>query len=133
MPGVRWMANENNLIPNEQRTPSERRENARKAGLASGRARREKRTVQKILSDYLENPARSNSQLAEAAEAIGLKKKSSIKDVIVIGTLLNNLEKLKLSDLELLTKLLGESTEEDTTIEDVVAAKLNEVFENGIE
>ncbi|MBQ9228964.1 MAG: hypothetical protein IJ168_09065 [Eubacterium sp.] len=37
------MANENNLIPNSQRTPNERRENARKAGIASGKARRAKK------------------------------------------------------------------------------------------
>lgn len=34
--------NANNLIPNEARTPSERRLNAQKAGIASGKARREK-------------------------------------------------------------------------------------------
>lgn len=37
------MANEQNLIPNSQRTPSEVRENARKGGIASGKARREKK------------------------------------------------------------------------------------------
>lgn len=44
------MPNEKNLIPNEQRTPSERRRNAKKAGKASGAARREK----KKLKDYAE-------------------------------------------------------------------------------
>ena len=43
-----------NLTPNEARTPEERRENARKAGKASGKARREKadlrRAVQQALS-----------------------------------------------------------------------------------
>lgn len=37
------MANEKNLIPNNERTPSERRENAQKAGIASGKSRRKKR------------------------------------------------------------------------------------------
>lgn len=44
------MANEQNLIPNSARTPSERRENARKAGKASGEARR----AQKTLREYAE-------------------------------------------------------------------------------
>lgn len=44
--------NEKNLIPNEERTPRERRENARKAGIASGKARREKKTIQNILKTY---------------------------------------------------------------------------------
>ena len=37
------MANEQNLLKAEDLTPKERRENARKAGIASGKARREKR------------------------------------------------------------------------------------------
>lgn len=43
------MANEQNLIPNEARTPEERRENARKAGVASGKARRQKRTLRSLV------------------------------------------------------------------------------------
>lgn len=37
------MANEQNLIPNKNRTPEELREITRKGGIASGKARREKR------------------------------------------------------------------------------------------
>lgn len=48
------MANEQNLIPNEQRTPEERRENARKAGVASGEARRRKRDMAEIARAVLE-------------------------------------------------------------------------------
>lgn len=49
------MANEQNLIPNSERTPSERRENARKAGIASGKARREKADLRKMLQVALES------------------------------------------------------------------------------
>lgn len=49
------MANEQNLIPNSERTPSERRENARKAGIASGKARREKADLRKQLQVFLES------------------------------------------------------------------------------
>lgn len=45
------MANPENLIPNENRTPTERRENARKAGIASGAARREKRDRHKRIQE----------------------------------------------------------------------------------
>ena len=41
------MANEQNLIQNSERTPSERRELARKAGKASGEARRLKAKMKK--------------------------------------------------------------------------------------
>jgi len=40
------MPNERNLVPNEARTPKERRANAIKAGKASGEARRNKRDAQ---------------------------------------------------------------------------------------
>lgn len=40
--------NEKNLIQNIKRTPSERRENAQKAGIASGKARRQKRTFMEL-------------------------------------------------------------------------------------
>ena len=47
------MANENNLIPNDQRSPDEVRENARKGGINSGRSRREKRDLRKALEILL--------------------------------------------------------------------------------
>ena len=48
------MANEQNLISNNERTPSERRENARKAGKASGEARRKRKTLREELLALLE-------------------------------------------------------------------------------
>lgn len=43
--------NPENLIPNSERTPTERRENARKAGVASGKSRRDRRTWRIIADD----------------------------------------------------------------------------------
>ena len=43
------MANERNLIPNSERTPSELREMARNGGLASGEARRKRKTLKEEL------------------------------------------------------------------------------------
>lgn len=50
------MPNEKNLIPNDQRTPEERRENARKAGIASGAARRRKRSLKEAADLFLSLP-----------------------------------------------------------------------------
>lgn len=47
------MANDKNLIQNRSTTPSERRENARKAGLASGAARRERQQIRTIAQEVL--------------------------------------------------------------------------------
>ena len=46
--------NDGNLIPQDKRTESERREIARKGGLASGAARRKKASIQNALRSLLE-------------------------------------------------------------------------------
>lgn len=54
------MANEQNLIPNKNRTPEELREMTRKAGIASGKARRAKRDrhqrIKEIFALAVEDP-----------------------------------------------------------------------------
>lgn len=67
------MANEQNLIPNDQRTPTERRENARKAGQASGRARRNKKMIRDCLEILLEKKMKDqDGAVMTGAEAIAL-------------------------------------------------------------
>ena len=48
--------NDENLIPNGKRTPSELREMTRKGGIASGRARRDKRDSRERMKMLLELP-----------------------------------------------------------------------------
>ena len=102
------MANEQNLrVP----TSSEARENGKKGGIASGIARREKKTVQKILNDFLSTAAKDNPQVSKLAAKMGLQDDGSIKDLFTIVCTLNTLKDGNLSDLERLSKLLGEQTE----------------------
>ena len=103
------MANEQNLKP--IRTESEAREKGRNGGIASGAARREKKTVQKILNDFLSTAAKNNPQVSKLAAKMGLKSDDSIKDLFTIVCTLNTLKDGNLSDLERLSKLLGEQTE----------------------
>ena len=107
------MANETskNLIPQSKRTKEEQREIAKKGGIASGIARREKKTVQKILNDFLSTAAKDNPQVSKLAAKMGLKSDDSIKDLFTIVCTLNTLKDGNLSDLERLSKLLGEQTE----------------------
>ena len=100
-----------NLIPQSKRTKDEQREIARKGGIASGVARREKKTVQKILNDFLSTSAKDNPQVSKLAAKMGLKSDDSIKDLFTIVCTLNTLKDGNLSDLERLSKLLGEQTE----------------------
>ena len=55
------MANEQNLIKNSERTPSDRRENAKKAGVASGKARRKKANLKKAFETILQADVASPS------------------------------------------------------------------------
>ena len=103
------MANEQNLRP--IRTESEARKKGRQGGIASGIARREKKTVQKILNDFLSTAAKDNPQVSKLAAKMGLKSDDSIKDLFTIVCTLNTLKDGNLSDLERLSKLLGEQTE----------------------
>ena len=99
------MANEQNLT--HKLTVSEQR----KGGQKSAQVRREKKTVQKILNDFLSTSAKDNPQVAKLAAKIGLKSDDSIKDLFTIVCTLNTLKDGNLSDLERLSKLLGEQTE----------------------
>ena len=103
--------NEKNLIPNEERTPSERRENARKAGIASGQARREKKTIQKIFSALCESKCSDVPQFQKIANKLGLQKDASIKELFALVSALNTLKTAKIDDLIKIAELLGEQTE----------------------
>ena len=103
------MANEQNLKP--IRTESEARKKGRNGGIASGVARREKKTVQKILNDFLSTAAKDNPQVSKLAAKMGLRSDDSIKDLFTIVCILNTMKDGNLSDLERLSKLLGEQTE----------------------
>lgn len=50
------LANEENLIPLDERTKSEQREIARQGGIASGKARRRKRSMKEAADLYLSLP-----------------------------------------------------------------------------
>jgi hypothetical protein len=102
------MANEQNLIPQAHKLTVEE---ASKGGQKSAQVRREKKTVQKILNDFLETSAKDNPQIAKLAAKMGLQGDESIKDLFTIVCTLNTLKSGNLGDLERLTKLLGEQTE----------------------
>lgn len=66
------MANEQNLVRNDQRTPRERRENAKKAGVASGKARRAKKSREERIR-YIFDLAVQNPKILKNLEALGIE------------------------------------------------------------
>ena len=121
------MANEKNLIPFDERTKNEQREIARQGGIASGIARREKKTVQKILGDFLDLGITQNRTLEALARKAGLSTDGSIKDLVTAVCVLNTLKKGDISELEKIAKLLGEQTEIADTESQKQAAFLDAV------
>ena len=105
------MSNANNLKNGEAtqfRTGEEQVEIARQGGIASGKARREKKTIQKILADLLDGQIKDNPQFAKLASKMGVESDKSIKDIFTLVCLLNSVKSGNLGDLERLSKLLGE-------------------------
>ena len=115
------MANEQNLT--HKLTVSEQR----KGGQKSAQVRREKKTVQKILNDFVSTAAKDNPQVSKLAAKMGLQDDGSIKDLFTIVCTLNTLKDGNLSDLERLSKLLGEQTEVADTEAEKQAAFLDAV------
>ena len=79
------MANEKNLIPNDARTPNERRVNAQKAGIASGRTRRAKKEQKAIILNILSLPLKKGSidEIQTLADAQGANL--TVNEAIVIA------------------------------------------------
>lgn len=102
------MANKENLIPQAHVLTVEEQS---KGGQKSVEVRRQKKTVQKILNDFLSTAAKDNPQVSKLAAKMGLRSDDSIKDLFTIVCILNTMKDGTLSDLERLSKLLGEQTE----------------------
>lgn len=126
------MANEQNLIPNSERTPSERRENARKAGIASGEARRKK----KLLSDLINNEFEKNVSVKSGEKTIELTKKELA--VIRLIRMINDPEttdKVFLKALEFARDTIGEKPIEKTMSVDVdpeIMAEVERIVDENI-
>lgn len=120
------------MIPNEERTPSERRRNASKAGKASGKKRREQKAVRQILAELLDNTVKDSKQFAGLAKKLGLESNKSVKEVFTMVCLLNTLKKGDLSDLEKLTLLLGEDRlpPEDSTAQSELLQAIEKAVKN---
>lgn len=79
------MANEQNLIPNSARTPEERRENASKAGIASGKARRRKKSIKQKMQLLLSLPAAGDEQ--EELSAMGVDAEDMDNEMVLVKSL----------------------------------------------
>lgn len=98
--------NESNLIPNSERTPKERQELARKAGIASGKARRERKTLKEELLLLLSE--------GDTQEKISL---SLIQEALKGNT----------KAFEIIRDTVGEKPKEEIEVNDVTNKKFDEI------
>ena len=105
------------LIPMNKRTKAEQKKIAQKGGIASGKARREKKTTQKIIADFLDIEAKDSPPFAKLASKLELESDKSVKSIFTMACLLNSVKSGNLDDLKTLIGLLGEKveTEQKTT------------------
>lgn len=82
---------ENIIIANSERTPKERQEIARKGGIASGAARRQKKTMRELLdialSEVIKNPKTGESKTGDEWLAAAMMRRAMKGDVYAYRTI----------------------------------------------
>ena len=79
------MANEKNLRPGSMQSKSEVRENGRKGGIASGQARRRKKTLSELAKMIADNPAPDNTR-AKLAK-MGISDEDANNNAVVAASI----------------------------------------------
>ena len=83
------MANEKNLIVNSERTPRERKEQAKKAGKASGEARRQKKTMRELTKSIMDTTISTQQKNVRATLAMmGLEENDMTYQAAVVVRLM---------------------------------------------
>lgn len=88
-------------------------ENGRKGGIASGQARREKKTIQNVLQALCDSKCTDIPQFKKIADKIGFDTDKSVKELFALVSTLNTLKNAKMDDLAKMAGLLGEQTERE--------------------
>lgn len=111
------MPNEQNIIPNSERTPEERREIARAGGIASGAARRRKRSLKQAADLYLSLPVTDRRVWNKIARD-GVEPEDIDNQMAVIVGLTEAAVQGDARCAKVLIDLLGDSTGEESTPDD---------------
>lgn len=111
------MPNEQNIIPNSERTPEERREIARAGGIASGAARRRKRSLKQAADLYLSLPVTDRRVWNKIARD-GVDPEDIDNQMAVIVGLTEAAVQGDARCAKVLVDLLGDSAMEESTPDD---------------
>ncbi len=125
------MANEENLIPFGERSESEEREMRSKGGVASGVARRRKRSLKEAADLFLSLPVADQKQLNKMAKQ-GIEKEDADNQMAIIVGLSMKAAKGDSKAAKVLFDLLGEDASappESKREEDALSKALREEAE----
>lgn len=128
------MPNANNIIPNSERTPEERREIAAAGGRASGEARRRKKSLREAAELYLSLPVADNQAWNKLARD-GVDPEDVDNQMAVIAGLTIKAVKGDAKAAKVLFDLLGEQTGKfsaDVAEDDPITKSLKEEAGNGL-
>lgn len=107
------MANEQNLVPMDKRTEAEQREIARAGGVASGEARRKKKTL-KELGDMIGGLDIKDEKVRGLLANAGIKDEDMVRDAGMMFTLAIKAGKGDTRSAELLAKIRGQLKEQQS-------------------
>lgn len=124
-----------NLIPSNARTPEERREIAKKAGIASGKKRRQLKTWKDIARAVLAMPIKNgklDKNIKSIADAKG--KNIRVQDALVIAQVMQAMKgNPKAFEMLLsLSGLMDDSTEAGNPFDGVTTEDLKKLVDNDI-
>lgn len=123
------MANEQNLIRNEDRTPEQRRENARKAGKASGAKRHRKKLLREIAEAV--GAAQAPEEVKLKMQKLGLATTDDITlDEALMMAQYGRALSGNVSSANFIAEMKGEKIQriEQVNIDDRSMTRLNEDF-----
>ena len=126
------MANEENLIPFQDRTEKERRELAKKAGKASVEARRKKRTLREMVRTFGE--LQVEGKAAHAMEELGIEREMQNRFMQGVVSLFNKANKGDVSAFNAIRDIIGEKPVDETKLTGALDTSIQIGFvETGIE
>ena len=118
------MANEQNLIPFDNRTESEQREITQKGGVASGKARRRKKLLKDTVNMLLALPMQEG-QLDKLTDLKSIKEKNiTVEEAMVLKQIQNAMK----GDLRAFESIIALSEDHNKTSEQLKAQESDNAF-----
>lgn len=122
------MANEENLIPQSERTKKEQREVARLGGIASGKARREKRDRKQRAAELFDLTMQG-AGVEKIKKFFGIHEDLTAYETMVLSCFMKAMQKGDANALEKLLKISGEQFAEVLDVTVAKSEKLADIME----